>query len=54
MCSPTVHLFSLYTWELTFGQTIPNTEVLLGTPSGTAWEIGEPHGEGCEYMGLEW
>jgi len=36
-----VYLFSLYTWELNFGQTICNkTEVLLGTCWGTHWKIG--------------
>jgi hypothetical protein len=36
MCSFRYHLFSLYTWELNFGQTIwDKIEVLLGTSYGT-------------------
>ncbi len=35
-----LHLFSLYSWELNFGQTLWNkSEVLLGT----SWELGEPY-----------
>jgi hypothetical protein len=42
---PHFHLFSLYIWELNFGQTIwdHKTQVLLGTSSGmhlgTLWEL---------------
>jgi hypothetical protein len=43
MCTPIFHLFSLYTWELNFGQTKwDKIEVLLGTFYGTTWELGEP------------
>jgi hypothetical protein len=39
MCSLTIHLFGLYTWELNFGQT----QVLLGTSwgmhLGIVWEL---------------
>jgi hypothetical protein len=36
---------SLCTWELNFGQTIwDKIKVLLGTPSGITWELGESQG----------
>ncbi len=43
-CSPDSYLFSLYTWELNFGQTVwDKTQVLLGTSWGihlrTFWEL---------------
>jgi hypothetical protein len=34
------NLFSLYTWELNFGQTLwDKTEVLLAMCRGTSWEL---------------
>ncbi len=37
--------FSLFTWELNFGQTIwAKSEVLLGTSWRTNWELGKPYG----------
>jgi hypothetical protein len=46
MCTLGFHLFSLYTWELNFGQTIwDKTQELLGTSwgmhLGTFWEQGK-------------
>jgi hypothetical protein len=63
-CAPLdYHLFSLYPWELNFGQTIRDkTQVLLGTSSGahlgTVWELdartlrtGKPFGD---MVGTHW
>jgi hypothetical protein len=37
------NLFSLYAWELNFGQIIGDeTQVLLGTSWGTTWELEKP------------
>jgi hypothetical protein len=45
MNSSTAYLFSLYTRELNFGQTISDKiEVLLGMHYGTTWELEEPQG----------
>jgi len=43
MQSLMAHPFSLYTWELNFGQTTRDKyEVLLGMSWGTTWELEEP------------
>jgi hypothetical protein len=45
-----VYLFSLYTWELNFGQTIwDKTEVLWGAFRVTTWEPGELMGTHTEH-----